>query len=155
MIKKTNSGCVWSGNRMATEVNDRELPVSGICQFALALYAKQAKETEGNIFFSPLSISSVLSMALLGAKGQTLEEMKTSLFLSSIDDSKLHQAFSDLIVHLKKSGSEMSRRVKEEPCFRLFMANRLFAEKSYHILEDFQTACGKYYDAKLVPVDFM
>lgn len=44
--------------------------------FALDLYrAISAGSPDGNLFFSPLSISAALSMVLLGARGATAEEM--------------------------------------------------------------------------------
>jgi len=44
--------------------------------FALDLFrALSATNAEGNMFFSPLSISAALSMVYLGARGDTAKEM--------------------------------------------------------------------------------
>lgn len=44
--------------------------------FALDLYrAISVDNPDGNLFFSPLSISAALSMVYLGARGATAEEM--------------------------------------------------------------------------------
>ena len=129
--------------------------VTTLFRFALVLYKEQAKEkSSGNAFMSPLSISAVLNMALLGSRGKTLAEMKTTLFLDSLkDDSKLHQAFSDLISYLKRCSTKVSK-YHEEPLFQLHMANRIYGEQSYKIRDEFQRSCKKYYDAGLVPVSF-
>lgn len=139
---------------MANAEDDRKQLLSGIYRFALELYKRQGKRTDGNIFLSPISISAVLNMACLGAKGETLDEMKAGLYLSDLDDSKLHQAFSELSVHLKKHISKEDESTKE-PIFRLYMANRLYGDQSYQFLEEFQTACKKYYDSELTPVNFV
>ncbi len=45
--------------------------------FALDLYrALSESNAEGNMFFSPLSISAALSMVYLGARGDTAKEME-------------------------------------------------------------------------------
>ena len=120
--------------------------VLAISRFALKLYKEQGKRNKGNLFMSPLSISAVLSMAYLGAKGKTLEEMKKTLCFEALDDANIHQAFSDFINHLKKCSKEST--------FQLHMANRLYGEESFKVLEEFQNACRNHYDAELVPVSF-
>jgi hypothetical protein len=47
-------------------------------QFALDLY-KQLRTTEGNLFFSPHSIASALTLTSAGAAGSTLEQMTRTL----------------------------------------------------------------------------
>ena len=49
-------------------------------QFAFDMYL-EFKEKEGNIFFSPYSISTALTMTYEGAKGTTAEEMQTVLHI--------------------------------------------------------------------------
>ncbi len=54
---------------MTTQVEDNNI-------FAFELY-EQLKSKEGNLFFSPYSLSSALAMTSLGAAGETKEEMDT------------------------------------------------------------------------------
>jgi len=148
-----------SGKQAVFEDADNgQLLVTALSRFALQLYKEQAKEkSNGNAFMSPFSISAVLNMALLGSRGTTWTEMKTTLFLDALkDDTKLHQAFSDLISHLKRCSRPTEVfRYKREPFFQLHMANRIYGEKSCKILDEFQTSCKKYYDAGLLPVSFV
>ena len=53
-------------------------------EFACGLYAR-LKDRPGNLFFSPVSVSTVLGMAALGAKGATADELDALLWLSSIE----------------------------------------------------------------------
>src|SRR3989338_8921131 len=46
-------------------------------QFAFELYSELDKSNDGNIFYSPYSISAALAMTYEGAKGQTADEMKS------------------------------------------------------------------------------
>src|SRR6218665_1325782 len=135
-----------STNQVFKDEKDGQNLVLAISRFALELYKEQGKRNKGNLFMSPLSISAVLSMAYLGARGKTLEEMKKTLCFEALEDAKLHQAFNDFINHLKKCS--------KEPAFQLHMANRLYGEESFKILEEFQNACRNHYDAELVPVSF-
>ena len=52
--------------------------VSASNNFAFELY-KQLKDADKNMFFSPISLSLALSMAYVGARENTAEEMKEAL----------------------------------------------------------------------------
>lgn len=60
-------------------------------QFALEVY-EHLQEEEGNLFFSPLSVSAGLSMAYAGAGGQTAVEMEHVLGVSP----EIHASFASL-----------------------------------------------------------
>lgn len=141
-----------SGEESAFQsAEDVQLLASGISKFALELYKQEMKRSKGNMFLSPLSISAVLSMAYIGARGNTSAQLKKAMFFDDLEDSKLHQAFADVSRYLKDGKGGYS----DEPLFQVFIANRLFAEKSHTFLEEFQTSCKKYYDAESANVDFM
>jgi len=113
-------------------------------KFAVDLYERQVSATDANTFFSPFSISMALAMTYLGARGETKSQMKDVLHFADVEENHLHQAFADIQSALNKS----------EQIYKLYMANRLFGEKSYKFLDDFLTAGLKYYAAELAPVDF-
>ena len=64
-------------------------------QFALDLYA-QLRGQDGNLFFSPYSISTALAMTRAGARGDTAGEMDKVLHFTLPQD-KLNPAFAALI----------------------------------------------------------
>ena len=103
-----------------------------------------SKEKNGNIFFSPGSISVALAMTYLGAKNNTAKEMKSTMGLDSLEDEHLHMAFEDLYNSLQETGGN----------YTLHMANKLFGEQSYSFLQDFLDKQMVHYKAQLVPVDF-
>lgn len=55
--------------------------------FGLSLYKALVNGTDGNIFFSPWSLSRVLSMVLLGARNKTASQLTRALFLEGFSDS--------------------------------------------------------------------
>ena len=113
-------------------------------KFAVDLYNRQTLATDQNIFISPLSISIALAVTYLGARGQTKSQMKDVLHFANVEEDHLHQAFADI----------QSALNKPEQAYKLYLANRLFGDKSYKFLDEFLAASLKYYAAELAPVDF-
>jgi serpin B len=113
--------------------------------FALDLYAQLGKE-EGNLFFSPYSISSALSMTYAGAKGKTAQEMASTLHFSLPED-RLHAAAGELVAFLNGSG-------KDRP-YQLSVANALWGQKGLNFLPQFLKLNETNYGAGLKEVDFV
>lgn len=67
--------------------------------FGIDLYKFLATK-DGNIFFSPFSLSTALAMTYLGAAGDTAEQMGRVLHFEKVMD--LHESFSKLIVSLNE-----------------------------------------------------
>src|SRR6202030_2830840 len=74
---------------------DRTAAAQGNTQFALDLYA-QLRSKDGNLFFSPYSISTALAMTRAGARGDTAKEMDKTLHFT-LEGDKLHAAFGGLV----------------------------------------------------------
>lgn len=83
--------------------------VANNTSFALALY-RQLQAAEGNLFFSPYSISSALAMTYAGAKEATRTQMAQALRFNE-DDKLLHAGFKQLREALEKSGKESGNRL--------------------------------------------
>ncbi|MGC8970739.1 MAG: serpin family protein [bacterium] len=123
--------------------NDVNTLVSGNNAFALDLYRRLSTE-KGNIFLSPYSISSALSMTYAGAKGETAKQMAKVLRFT-LPQEKLHQAFYDLAKLLQSNTKD----------YRLSIANALWGQKGYKFLQEFIDITNKYYDAGFKEVDFI
>jgi len=113
-------------------------------QFALDLYKRHTSPTDQNVFMSPLSISLALAMTYLGARGQTQSQMKSVLHFTDVEEDRLHEAFVDI----------QSALNKPQQSYKLYMANRLFGDKSHTFLDEFVAAGRKHYAAEIAPVDF-
>jgi len=114
--------------------------VKGNTTFAFDLYAK-LKTSEGNLFFSPYSISAALGMTYAGAKGDTQVQMSRVLHFIP-EQAHLHRAFSGLRQKLSRNGSEIS------------IANALWGQGGYPFRKDFVALLAENYGAGLNEVNF-
>jgi serine protease inhibitor len=112
-------------------------------QFALDLFGRLEKQ--GNLFFSPASISTALAMTYAGARGQTAEQMAKVLHFQ-LDPKRLHPAFAALLWEMQGQG-------KPSGC-RLSIANALWGHKDTHFLPEFLQETNDNYGAALQQVDF-
>ncbi|CAL8235360.1 unnamed protein product [Arctogadus glacialis] len=101
--------------------------------FTLALFKKiTEKNKSGNVFYSPLSISSALAMVLLGARGEYLH---TAVLQHQKGEKDINASFSKLLSELNKP----------DALYSLSLANRLYGEKTYQFLQGFLDETRKYY----------
>lgn len=111
-------------------------------QFAFDLYG-QLRRQEGNLFFSPASISTALAMADAGAAGETRRQMDETLHFELPPDD-LNAGFAALSQLLHSRGDKQ----------RLSMANRLWGQKSYAFRPEFLETTRRYFGAELASLDF-
>jgi len=116
-------------------------------QFALDLYGRisdDPKAGDGNIFFSPFSISSALAITYEGARGTTAEEIR-SVFHFPENQSVMRSGFSGVIAGINSKANAYTLRT----------ANALWAEQTYPFLTDYISAAEQYYGAKTTNLDFI
>ncbi|KTF83455.1 hypothetical protein cypCar_00049514, partial [Cyprinus carpio] len=118
-------------------------------QFSLNLFKKISEgDASGNVFYSPISISSALAMVSLGAKGNTAAQMFKKCpprpAPGQKTEDQIHSSFNKLMSDLKKPGAP----------YVLSLANRLYGEQSYQFVEKFLNDAKIYYEAGLEKVDF-
>jgi serpin B len=118
--------------------------VAGNTRFALDLY-RRLGTTEGNIFFSPYSISTALAMTYAGAGGTTRQQLAETLHFIP-DGRTIHPAFSSLQSQLKGE--------QEQGRLELSIANALWVEQDFPLLKPFTDLTGRYYESGLNRVDF-
>lgn len=114
--------------------------------FAFDLYGKADKPGK-NLFFSPYSISSALSMVWGGAKGNTAAEMAKALNFTQ-GQAAQHAAYKELLAALNGIGD----KGKAE----LSVANALFGAKKYEdlLLPDYLKLLRENYSSDLYSLDF-
>ena len=112
--------------------------------FAVDLYARLAKSAQGNLAFSPASISTALEMTWAGAKGDTASQMASVLHLGSDRDGALASAKATLEGYSGKHEG-----------YELAFADRLFGEKSFPFDPGFVSLSGSVFGAPLEAVDFL
>ena len=121
--------------------------VGGNTAFALDLY-RQLSESDGNLFYSPYSISLALALTYRGARGETEEQMAETLSFRLPQD-RLHSAFNSLDLQLAaRSGGQ------EDGGFELSIANSVWGQEGHGFLQDYLDTLGLNYGGKLRGVDF-
>jgi serpin B len=130
---------------------DEALLVEGNSAFAFDLY-RALREKDGNLFYSPHSISLALSMTCAGARGETAQQMADTLhFILSQDN--LHPAFNNLDIELGKRGQ--GAHGKDDQGFRLNIVNAIWGQEDYKFLPAFLDILAENYGAGLRILDFM
>jgi serine protease inhibitor len=119
--------------------------VQGNNAFALELY-QRLRGTEGNLFFSPYSISTALGMTYAGARTTTQTQMAQALHFT-MEPERLHPAFAQLSADLEDAGRLGQIQVK--------IANALWPRRDSKFLKPFLSLVKKYYRVKITPLDFV
>jgi serpin B len=121
---------------------DRATVAKGNNQFAVDLYARLG-EQEGNLFFSPYSLSTALAMTYAGARGATAQEMARALHFT-LESARLHAALAGLL----------RLTTCDRHGFELSTANALWPQKGLSLLPEFLATVRREYLAGLEELDF-
>ena len=125
--------------------------INGNSVFAFNLY-KLFSEQEGNLFYSPYSISAALVMTYAGARGDTEKQMADTLQFY-LSQNQLHPAFNSLDQELASRGE--GAQGKDGEGFRLNIVNTIWGQKDYAFLTSFLDTLAKNYGAGLRILDFI
>jgi serpin B len=142
--------------------------VEGNNKFALELYAK-LRAKEGNLFFSPYSISTALAMTYAGARGQTAVQMARTLQFpmgpyKAPDTDKKGQPLYRIerkLIGRENLGATFGALQKnlnargKKGGYELSVANALWGQKDYGFLEEFLESVRTNYGGGLHEVDFI
>ncbi|MBN2127964.1 MAG: serpin family protein [Sedimentisphaerales bacterium] len=161
MLAMLVAGCSFAGQRAEKRVDEDEaLVVEGNNRFALQLYQK-LRSGDGNLFFSPYSISTALAMTYAGARGQTETQMAETLgFATSAEvlarigasgKPLTRKEFADAFGHIIKGLNARG----DEAQYQLRVANALWGQKDYESLSSFTKGIEAAYGGKLQELDFV
>jgi serpin B len=116
--------------------------------FALDLYQSLCSQ-DGNLVYSPFSISLALAMTYAGARGETESQMAQTLHF--LPQNELHPALNALDLELAKRGEAQS---EDETPLQLNIANAIWAEQTLTLLQEFLDVIAQNYGAGIQLVDF-
>ncbi|XP_069559204.1 alpha-1-antitrypsin homolog [Brachyistius frenatus] len=114
--------------------------------FAFAIYKSlNAKAAAGkNIFYSPLGISTALSMLSTGARGETHTQMFSSLGYSALNQMQVNEAYEHLFHMLSHSQENQ----------QLDVGNALALRSGFSPLDKFLKDIKHHYSGETINVDF-
>jgi serpin B len=114
-------------------------------QFSFALWQRlNAAGRDSNIFVSPLSASYALAMAMNGAAGQTLDEMRATLGFESMSLGDIDKSYASLTKLLTTL----------DPKVTMEIANSIWYRQSFPFNQSFLDTGAQYFDAAIRPLDF-
>lgn len=123
-------------NREFTESNTR---------FAFDIFKMLNKEDQDrNIFISPLSISTALSMTYQGAESTTRDAMAEALNYDGMDTGVINESYRHLVRYMRQP----DRKVE------LSIANSLWIRQGEKIKENFVASNRDVFDATVTSLDF-
>jgi serpin B len=133
-----------------TEINPK-LPAVSVAEvvesgnrFGFDLY-ERLRSSNGNLFFSPASISVSLAMGYAGAAENTAAEMAKALHLTMPKD-QVNEEMRALLASWRATDQKQG--------FRLDVANRLWGQDGYKFLPDYLQVTRDDYGAELARLDF-
>jgi serpin B len=134
------------GSTMPADISgtNRTALVKGNGAFAFDLYA-HLRSNEGNLFFSPYSISTALAMTYAGARGETAGQMAKVLHFQ-LNPNLFHPACAELTRALNGYGLPHD--------YQLSVANSLWGARDLRFLEDYQQLLKSNYGSRIRSVDF-
>jgi serpin B len=154
-VAPVSAGTIKSDKPRVTvpEVANTDLAtlVDGNTAFALDLY-RELRTEEGNIFYSPYSLSVALAMTYAGARGETEQQMADALSFYLSQD-RLHPAFNYLDQEMASRGE--GAEGKDEEGFRLNIVNDIWGQRDFTFLPDFLDTLAENYGAGLRILDFI
>lgn len=139
---------MWNSNARAVEAMEAAKATNplgySILHFSVDLYkqlARKSNHSSGNIFYSPFSISAALSMTLAGARNTTARQLADALH---VDSEEIHVHFSGFF----------SKLPEYAPDVKLHVANRMYSEKTFPVLDSYLSVLRDCYDSTIQSVDF-
>jgi serine protease inhibitor len=128
----------------ALSVGEQEL-ITASNEFALSLLREMVRhDPKPNVFISPLSASMALGMAMNGARGETLDGMRTALGFEGLDLQQINESYRsliDLLLGLDR-GIDVS------------VANSVWARSGFPFHDSFFQTTRTYFGAEVATLDF-
>lgn len=113
--------------------------------FAIKLFKQlNVDQANENIFISPFSISTALTMTANGAAGQTFDDMRNTLQIAGMEMPVVNASYKQLLDVIP--GLDPQTKVK--------LANSIWPKIGYPVLESFLEINSNYFNSEVIPVDF-
>lgn len=131
---------VTFARKMSEENSQLQSVLQGNGLFTKNLYNILAK-SDGNVFFSPISIHAILALTSQGSDGETKEAFLKTLGVPS----------NEVSAEGYRSVMDKLNNVED---VALYMANKVYIKDSYSLKQAFKTAITKYFYSEIQSVNF-
>lgn len=103
-----------------------------------------AGKRDQNVVVSPLSVSMALGMTLNGARGSTLDAMRSTLGFQGLSESQINDAYRGVI--------DMLRGL--DPGVKFQIANSIWYRSGFQARQEFLDLNNRFFDARATGIDF-
>ncbi|MBN2440874.1 MAG: hypothetical protein JXJ04_06000 [Spirochaetales bacterium] len=110
------------------------------------------KGDDGNLFFSPVSISYAFGMCVAGANGNTASQIADTMHFN-LQEERLHNAFNGLEIALTSEQDEPPGVMGDN--LKLHIANSTWGQQGYYFVPDYLDILATHYGAAMNTVDFI
>ena len=122
-----------------------EMIIESVNNFAFDVFERiNRAEPDKNLFISPLSISTALSMTANGAVGATKEGIKNTLHQDDLSDNEINEAYKTLVDYITSL----------DPKVTMSLANSNWYKEEYHTEDTFRKILLEYYNAEVKAANF-
>jgi len=140
-----------------TVKQDASAVSGGIFEFAFNLYGKmielpELKQSGGNLFFSPYSISTALAMTYCGARGDTASQMASVLRLPTVKSETIP------LERIAAGYGAVQNSLQANPDtsgYQLNVANALWCQKDYSLWDSYTNLVTGSFGAGFNKLDFV
>lgn len=156
-----NSALLQSSLARAVDVqvpqSEADALSAGNRAFAVDLY-QQLRSGDGNLIFSPYSISLAMAMVSAGAREKTADQIDSAMHFT-LPSPQLHPAFNALDSTLQSLGNPQGTPAPTDEFnsgddFQLNIANQLWGQADFSFLSDYLDLLAQNYGAGLRTLDF-
>jgi len=126
---------------MDPAVFDAKMVTNSITEFTTDLFEILKKDHQENLIFSPFSLSALIALLKIGARGRTAEEIKAVMKFP--DEALLNGGYRTLLKSLKSNKD-----------FSLEIANCIFVQDGFSIKDAFTKTAKRYYYSAVKQLDF-
>lgn len=120
--------------------------------FAFEFYRQAVAGTQGNVIFSPYSISLAFSMLYAGARGSTASQLADAFHF--LPQNAQHSAFHELALQVSANPSSSNSGQNTGAPFQLNIANAMWGQAGFPFQDSFVKALSQDYNAEMRQVDF-
>ena len=119
--------------------------ISASNRFAFDLFREVvAAQPDSNVFISPLSASMALGMTMNGARGETLDSMRSTLGFDGLSQHDINAAYRGLIDLLRGL----------DPRVEMLVGNSIWYRDTFPFHQAFFDTTRSYFDAEVAGLDF-
>ncbi len=137
-----------SNNRVSKDYDISKISDSVIkanSEFAFNIFKKlNDEDVSENIFISPISISTALTMTYNGAETGTKLSMENTLGFTKLDRGLINESYKNLIGHLENLDKKIN----------LNIGNSIWIREDQNINEEFKANNKTYFNAEVSALDF-